>query len=75
MLKNTLKKHAAKVSVLAATVVSSSAFANGTASQVTTKINEAVSQGQSNYTLVVVGILSMAAIGFGLYMMKGAMRS
>lgn len=73
MLKNTLKKHAAKVSVLAATVVSSSAFAD--ASAVTTKINEAVSQGQSNYTLVVVGILSMAAIGFGLYMMKGAMRS
>lgn len=73
MLKNTLKKHAAKVSVLAATVVSSSAFADGSA--VTTKINEAVSQGQSNYTLVVVGILSMAAIGFGLYMMKGAMRS
>ena len=75
MLKNTLKKHAAKVSVLAATVVSSSAFANGTPSAVTTKINEAVAQGQSNYTLVVVGILSMAAIGFGLYMMKGAMRS
>lgn len=73
MFKNTLKKHAAKVSVLAATVVSSSAFAD--ASAVTTKINEAVSQGQSNYTLVVVGILSMAAIGFGLYMMKGAMRS
>ncbi|RDX36218.1 hypothetical protein DZA51_04160 [Vibrio campbellii] len=70
MLKNTLK-NAAKVSVL--TVVSSSAFADGSA--VTTKINEAVSQGQSNYTLVVVGILSMAAIGFGLIMMKGAMRS
>ncbi|WP_318416208.1 hypothetical protein [Photobacterium leiognathi] len=73
MLKNTLKKHAAKVSVLAATAVSSSAFADSSA--VTTKINEAVSQGQSNYTLVVVGILSMAAIGFGLYMMKGAIRS
>ncbi|ARV74450.1 hypothetical protein [Vibrio campbellii] len=70
MLKNTLK-NAAKVSVL--TVVSSSAFADGSA--VTTKINEAVSQGQSNYTLVVVGILSMAAIGFGLYMIKGTMRS
>ena len=73
MLKITLKKHAAKVSVLAATVVSSSAFADG--SGVTEKLNQAVSQGQSNYTLVVVGILSMAAIGFGLYMMKGAMRS
>jgi len=73
MLKNTLKKHAAKVSVLAATVVSSSAFADG--SGVTEKLNQAVSQGQSNYTLVVVGVLSMAAIGFGLYMMKGAMRS
>ena len=73
MFKNTLKKHAAKVSVLAATVVSSSAFADG--SGVTEKLNQAVSQGQSNYTLVVVGILSMAAIGFGLYMMKGAMRS
>ncbi|UTZ25278.1 hypothetical protein HB761_00105 [Vibrio campbellii] len=73
MFKNTLKKHAAKVSVLAATVVSSSAFADG--SGVTEKLNQAVSQGQSNYTLVVVGVLSMAAIGFGLYMMKGAMRS
>lgn len=75
MFKNILKKHAAKVSVLAATVVSSSAFANGTSSGVTEKLNQAVSQGQSNYTLVVVGVLSMAAIGFGLYMIKGAMRS
>ncbi|HHP0486563.1 TPA: hypothetical protein ACRZ4F_002997 [Vibrio harveyi] len=72
-IKHALKNYGTKVSVVAATVASSSAFAD--ASAVTTKINDAVSQGQSNYTLVVVGVLGMAAIGFGLYMMKGAMRS
>ncbi|MBE4125218.1 hypothetical protein HJ112_23590, partial [Vibrio parahaemolyticus] len=38
-------------------------------------INTAVSEGQANYTLVVVGLIGLAAIGFGLRMMVGSMRS
>ncbi|WP_423841132.1 hypothetical protein ONE56_16735 [Vibrio mytili] len=38
-------------------------------------INTAVNEGQANYTLVVVGLIGLAAIGFGLRMMIGSMRS
>lgn len=33
---------------------------------VTTALTTAISTGQTNYTLVVVGLLSLAAIGFGV---------
>ncbi|EKO3593716.1 LPXTG cell wall anchor domain-containing protein [Vibrio metschnikovii] len=33
---------------------------------VTETLNTAMSTGQSNYTLVVIGLISLAAIGFGL---------
>ncbi|EGR2696544.1 hypothetical protein HJ082_03860 [Vibrio parahaemolyticus] len=61
-----------KLSVLLATAVASgSTFA----ADHSTAINAAVTEGQSNYTLVVVGLIGLAAIGFGLRMMIGAMRS
>ncbi|MDS1925869.1 hypothetical protein [Vibrio parahaemolyticus] len=61
-----------KLSVLLATAVASgSTFA----ADHSTAINTAVTEGQSNYTLVVVGLIGLAAIGFGLRMMIGAMRS
>ncbi|MGR3087231.1 LPXTG cell wall anchor domain-containing protein, partial [Vibrio vulnificus] len=34
----------------------------------------AVTTGQSNYSLVVVGLIGLAALGFGLKMIVGAMR-
>ncbi|ANB99617.1 hypothetical protein Q9X95_004495 [Vibrio parahaemolyticus] len=61
-----------KLSVLLATAVASgSTFA----ADHSTAINTAVTEGQANYTLVVVGLIGLAAIGFGLRMMIGAMRS
>ncbi|EHC7286881.1 hypothetical protein [Vibrio parahaemolyticus] len=61
-----------KLSVLLATAVASgSTFA----ADHSAAINTAVSEGQANYTLVVVGLIGLAAIGFGLRMMVGSMRS
>ncbi|ENM5774163.1 TPA: hypothetical protein AB5H45_000794 [Vibrio mimicus] len=37
-------------------------------------IKAGVSSGQGNYTLVVVGLIAMAALGFGLRMIVGAMK-
>ncbi|MEZ9006153.1 hypothetical protein FQP87_03415 [Vibrio tasmaniensis] len=45
-------------------LVSASSFAD--TSGITTAINEAVTAGQSNYGLVVVGLIGLAALGFGL---------
>ncbi|MCQ9100867.1 hypothetical protein [Vibrio alginolyticus] len=61
-----------KLSVLLATAVASGSTFAADHSEA---INSAVSEGQSNYTLVVVGLIGLAAIGFGLRMMIGAMRS
>ncbi|HHF2946119.1 TPA: hypothetical protein ACPJ0G_000500 [Vibrio alginolyticus] len=61
-----------KLSVLLATVVASGSTFAANHSEA---INAAVTEGQSNYTLVVVGLIGLAAIGFGLRMMIGAMRS
>lgn len=67
-----LKNLGRKVAVAAtAFVASGAAFA----ADHSAAINTAVTDGQSNYTLVVVGLISMAAIGFGLKMMTGSMRS
>ncbi|HCG5284687.1 TPA: hypothetical protein NJ316_000653 [Vibrio parahaemolyticus] len=61
-----------KLTVLLATAVASgSTFA----ADHSAAINTAVSEGQANYTLVVVGLIGLAAIGFGLRMMVGSMRS
>ncbi len=52
-----------------AAVSASPAFAS-----VEEAISSAVSSGQSNYGLVVVGLIGTAAIGFGLRMIVSAMR-
>nr|MBY7672904.1 hypothetical protein [Vibrio anguillarum] len=52
-----------------AAVASSSSFAI----TVPEAIDAAVTAGQSNYTLVVVGLIVMAATGFGLNMIIKAM--
>ncbi|MDE1328597.1 hypothetical protein [Vibrio aestuarianus] len=70
-LINVMKKHATKIATgFAASVASASSFAV----TVPEAIDAAVTAGQSNYGLVVVGLITMAAIGFGLKMIVGAMR-
>ncbi|ENS5564750.1 hypothetical protein ACE1PW_003689, partial [Vibrio cholerae] len=61
-----------KFGVVAATVLPASfAFADDPISDA---IKAGVSSGQGNYTLVVVGLIAMAALGFGLRMIVGAMK-
>ncbi|ATD10253.1 MULTISPECIES: hypothetical protein [Pseudoalteromonas] len=50
---------------LGATAVMGSMAASAN-EDVTTALTTAISTGQTNYTLVVVGLLSLAAIGFGV---------
>lgn len=62
-----------KLLLLAATVTaSSSTFAADDA--IKAAINSAVTTGQSNYGLVVVGLIGLGAAGFGLRAIMGAMR-
>ncbi|MBF4222525.1 hypothetical protein [Vibrio anguillarum] len=66
-----MKKHATKIATgVTAAVASASSFAV----TVPESIEAAVTSGQSNYSLVVVGLITMAAVGFGLKMIVGAMR-
>ncbi|MBF4410967.1 hypothetical protein [Vibrio anguillarum] len=68
---NVMKKHATKIATgVTAAVASASSFAV----TVPESIEAAVTSGQSNYSLVVVGLITMAAVGFGLKMIVGAMR-
>ncbi|EJL6930787.1 hypothetical protein NMT09_002173 [Vibrio cholerae] len=63
---------AKKFGVVVATVLPASfAFAEDPISDA---IKAGVSSGQGNYTLVVVGLIAMAALGFGLRMIVGAMK-
>ncbi|MDG2628406.1 hypothetical protein P7M35_01030 [Vibrio parahaemolyticus] len=72
MEKLNVKKIGAKAAfVTGALVASASSFA----ADHSEAIKAATSEGQANYTLVVVGLIGLAAIGFGLRMMVGAMRS
>ncbi|AYV19810.1 hypothetical protein [Vibrio mediterranei] len=63
-----------KKSILATALVATSGSVLADDSAVTAAINSAVSSGQSNYGLVVVGLIGLAALGFGLRMITGAMR-
>lgn len=55
----------------AAVAASASAFAVDHS----TAIGDAVSGGQANYTLVVTGLIGLAAIGFGIRAVMGAMKA
>ncbi|HCH6425965.1 TPA: hypothetical protein NK371_003087 [Vibrio parahaemolyticus] len=72
MKKLNAKKIGAKAAVVTGALVAS---ASSFAADHSAAINTAVSEGQANYTLVVVGLIGLAAIGFGLRMMVGSMRS
>lgn len=66
-----------KLIALSTVIASGSSFAAVGADQsaVTGAINAAVTLGQDNYGLVVVGLIGLAALGFGLRAIMGAMRS
>lgn len=61
-----------KVIALSAVVMSGAASADDTA--IKAAINGAVTAGQENFGLVVVGLIGLAALGFGLRSIVGAMR-
>lgn len=69
-LTNTLKKRSVQVGTVAGALMASAA-ANATVEE---SLNAAVSSGQSNYSIVVIGLIGLAAIGFGLRAIMGAMR-
>lgn len=68
-MKSLLKS---KLVLLTSAAFSGSALAE--ASPIETAISNAVAAGQSNFTTVVVGVIALAAIGFGLSAITGAMR-
>lgn len=67
-MKN-LKKLGLKIGAVSAVVVSG--VANATVEE---SISSAITSGQTNYTTVVVGLIGLAAIGFGLRAIVSAMR-
>ncbi|CAK4075887.1 hypothetical protein [Vibrio sp. 16] len=67
-----MKNVKTKIIALSTVLVSGASFAEDSA--VTTAINGAISSGQSNYGLVVVGLIGLGALGFGLRAIMGAMR-
>lgn len=71
VLKNAKTKAAvATVAVMA----SGSAMAADPANPVKESLDAAIAAGQSNFTIVVVGAIGLAAIGFGMGMIISAMR-
>ncbi|ARC92171.1 hypothetical protein B6A42_08740 [Vibrio coralliilyticus] len=70
---NTVKKYSSKAALATATfVVSASAFANE--NPVTTALNNAIAAGKANYEIVVIGIITLTALGFGLGRITSSMR-
>ncbi|WP_019276371.1 hypothetical protein [Vibrio coralliilyticus] len=53
-------------------VVSASAFANE--HPITAAINSAVAAGKANYEIVVIGIITLTALGFGLGRITSSMK-
>ncbi|MBP3140302.1 hypothetical protein ACTFQF_16880 [Aliivibrio fischeri] len=68
-LRNKVIKYSA---IVTTAVASSSVFAAG--DPIADAITAAVTKGQTNYSLVVVGIIGLAAIGFGVGMIVSSMR-
>lgn len=67
---NVVKKHGLKSVALVGTLVASS---SSFAVTIPEAIDAAVTAGQDNYTTVVVGLIALAAIGFGLRSIVRAM--
>lgn len=63
-----------KLKLLALSTVAMSGAAAAEESAIKTAINSAIAAGQENFGLVVVGLIGLAALGFGLRNITGAMR-
>lgn len=61
-------------SVVASTVLASSSAFAADASPITTAINSAVTAANGNVTAVVLGVIGIAAIGFGVGMIVSYLR-
>ncbi|MDQ4623661.1 hypothetical protein [Vibrio cholerae] len=57
--------------VVAASVPSYAVFANDSINE---KLASAISSGQANYTMVVIGVIGLAAIAFGLGRILGILK-
>ena len=63
-----------KALTVAGLTIGAAAPAFATDSPVTTAINAAITSGQSNVTLVVTGLITLAALAFGVTMVVGFLR-
>ena len=63
-----------KALLVTATVLGSASASATGADAIGTAISTAVASGQANYSLVVIGIIGLAAIGFGVGMIVSSMR-
>jgi|GEM_PF-2501574 len=71
-LLNMVKKHGSKITVASGVMLlSSPALAEN---PIGGAITAAVEAGKSNYTLVVVGLITLCALGFGLSRITSSMR-
>ncbi len=70
-MKTFIQKHALKIGAAVSAVAASGAVHAG---EIDEALTAAVGSGQSNYSIVVVGLIGLAAIGFGLRAIMGAMR-
>ncbi|KJY87356.1 hypothetical protein TW84_17845 [Vibrio neptunius] len=68
---NMAKKHGSKIALGSAAFISSSAFADDA---IGTAISAAVEAGKANYTLVVIGLITLSALAFGLGRITGSMK-
>ncbi|MBN3572084.1 hypothetical protein [Vibrio neptunius] len=68
---NVVKKHGSKIAVASGALLSSSAFANDA---IGTAITAAVEAGKANYTLVVIGLITLSALAFGLGRITSSMK-
>tara|TARA_B100000749_G_C18118122_1_gene338659 strand:- start:5 stop:226 length:222 start_codon:yes stop_codon:yes gene_type:complete len=71
-LMNVAKKHGSKLAVVGFSMMPFAAFAED--SGITTAIKNAIAAGTSNYSLVVIGLIGLAALAFGLGRITGGMR-
>lgn len=71
-LLNTAKKYGSKITVASGVMLASSPVLANDA--IGGAITAAVDAGKSNYTLVVVGLITLCALGFGLSRITSSMK-
>nr|WP_102523881.1 LPXTG cell wall anchor domain-containing protein [Vibrio tapetis] len=64
-----------KIKIITLTALLASGSAAAEDSAITTALKAAIATGQENYGYVVVGLIALAALGFGLRSITGGMKS